>query len=270
MQRFRPCNLCADHRAGVKFSKDNFSIVQCPGCGLVYVGEDPAEIDFENLYGESYYKGGDDKVFADYLGQEGERRAAARRKLWGLKRLVPSGRLLDVGCAAGFFLVEAAAAYDVEGVELSAFSSRFAREHFGLKVTTGALAEARFPSGRFDVITLWDVIEHVPNPLAVLSEASRLLRPGGHLVLTTGDIDSSLAKAKGADWSLMGPPWHLYYFSKATMSRMAQGAGLQVKSFAAHGEVTDLPVLRHRVFRLIANAVGSGDIMQATLVKVGT
>ena len=269
MQRFRPCNLCADQRASLRFSKDDFSIVQCPNCALVYVGEDPARIDFETLYGESYYKGGDDKVFADYLGQERERRAASRRKLWGLKRLAPSGRLLDVGCAAGFFLAEAVAAYEVRGVEFSAFSSRFAREHFGFDVTTGTLTDARLPSGHFDLITLWDVIEHVPDPLEVLTEAARLLRPGGHVVLTTGDIDSAFAKAKGADWSLMGPPWHLYYFSKATMSRMAERAGLRVKSFAAHGEVTDRPMLRHRLFRVMANLAGGGDIMQATLVKAG-
>ena len=265
--RFRPCNLCGEQLAALWFCKDDFSIVRCASCDLVYVGEEPATIDFESLYGESYYKGGDDRVFADYLGQERDRRAAARRKLWGLRRHMPSGRLLDVGCAAGFFLAEASAVYEVEGVEFSAFSSRFAREHFGLKVATGSLKEARLEAGRFDLITLWDVIEHVPDPRELLTEAARLLRPGGRVVLTTGDIDSRFAKAMGIHWSLMGPPWHLYYFSRITMARIARAAGLEVESFAAHGEVTDLPVLRHRLFRVMANLLGGGDIMQATLVK---
>lgn len=267
MQGFRSCNLCRHDSAALMFVKDGYRIVRCDHCSLVYVGDELAGIDFAALYGEAYYQGGSNQVFADYLGQAAERRALARRKLWRLRRLARSGRLLDVGCAAGFFLAEASRHYDCEGVELSAFASAFAREQLGLTVRTGTLAEARFESASFDLVTLWDVIEHVADPREQLEEVARLLKPGGHAVLTTGDIESGYARARGADWPLMGPPWHLYYFSRATLARMAAAAGLRSVGCTALGTVSDHPLLRNRPARVLAHLTGQGDIMQMTLAK---
>jgi SAM-dependent methyltransferase len=269
MQAFRPCNACEATGPDLLHVKDRYSIVGCRHCGLVYVGDDLALIDFKAIYAEDYYKNGNDRVFADYLGDEAQRRALARRKLWTLRRLHAGGRLLDVGCAAGFFLAEARTRYTVTGVELSEFSSSFAREHFGLNVHTGSLIDAALPAAEFDLITLWDVIEHLPDPRLVLTEAARVLAPGGHLVLTTGDIGSRYARELGWDWPLIGPPWHLYYFSRQTLSGLALAAGLRAVSCAAHGMVSTDPLMRFRLARAAANLAGAGDIMQMTFVKHG-
>lgn len=288
----RPCNACGAPSPQGLFERDGFHIVRCGSCGLVYVGEDPATIDFEALYDESYYTGGQggagvsvacaasgasgasaasvpsgaaSQVFDDYLGQEAARRASARRRLWSLRRLQPRGRLLDVGCAAGFFLAEARAAYEVQGVELSAYSSAHARERLGLDVFTGTLHEAALPSARFDLVTLWDVIEHVPDPAAVLAEVARVLAPGGRVVLTTGDIGSAYAQARGAQWHLMTPPWHLYFFSRATLGRLAARAGLRVQGVAARGVAGDSALARSRPGIVLGHLLGRGDIMQVTL-----
>jgi SAM-dependent methyltransferase len=262
---YRDCHLCAAPGPQLRFVKDGFSIVECRRCGLVYVGDHLAGIDFQSLYGESYYRGGNAQVFADYLGEERARRAVARRKLWSLRRLTANGRLLDVGCAAGFFLAEARRYFDVQGVELSEYSSRFAREHLGLPVFTGSLAAAKLAEASFDLITLWDVIEHVPDPLNVLRECRRLLRPSGHVVLTTGDIGSGYAVRTGSNWHLLAPPWHLYYFSRRTMTSMADRAGLSIAGMSAKGVSGDGWLARSRPGVVIGNLLGHGDIMQATL-----
>jgi len=264
---YRSCIVCGSADPVLQQSKDGFSIVGCRGCGLVYVGEDPLTIDFDAIYGEAYYTGGSDAVFADYLGQERARRAGARRRVWGLRLQRASGRLLDVGCAAGFFLVEAKRHYQVQGVELSEFSSRFARERFGLDVFTGTLEQAGLPAAQFDLITLWDVIEHVPDPDAVLAEAARLLKPGGRLVLTTGDIGSAYARRSGAQWHLLAPPWHLYYFSRETMARLGAKAGLQVLGIQARGVAGDGRWWRSRPVIALCNLFGRGDIMQVTFAR---
>lgn len=269
MTAWRACKACGAGDPRARFERDGFHIVECRACGLVYVGEDPASIDFGRLYDESYYTGGQEGVFADYVGQAPARRAAARRRLFTLRRMKPAGRLLDVGCAAGFFLAEAQAHYRVRGVELSEFSSRFAREQFGLDVVTGTLHDAAFEAASFDLVTLWDVIEHVPDPAAVLAEVSRVLAPEGRVVLTTGDIGSAYAQQRGAQWHLMTPPWHLYFFSRATLATLAARAGLRIVHVAARGVAGDGAWARSKPGIVLNHLVGRGDIMQVTLAPAG-
>jgi SAM-dependent methyltransferase len=267
----RACPVCGQADPAPLFAKDGYSMVRCTACSCVYVGEDPAGIDFDALYGQAYYTGGSDAVFADYVGQEAARRAHARRKLAVLRHLPPriphQGRLLDVGCAAGFFLAEAQAHYEVQGVELSTWSSAYARDRLKLPVTTGTLQQAALPADRFDVVTLWDVIEHVPEPVPLLAEAARVLKRGGRLVLTTGDWGSDYAQRHGADWHLMTPPWHLTMFSRATLARAAQRAGLRVVGWRSEGVAGDGPLWRSRPGLVLSRLLGLGDIVRLTLQK---
>ena len=267
----RDCPVCGSSGPTLLFQKDGHPMVACRACGCVYVGDDPAAIDFDALYGEAYYTGGSDAVFADYVGQEAARRAHARRKLAVLRTLPPriarSGRLLDVGCAAGFFLAEARAHYTVQGVELSTWSSAYARDRLHLPVHTGTLQDARLPADHYDVVTLWDVIEHVPEPVPLLAEAARVLRPGGRLVLTTGDWGSAYAQRRGADWHLMTPPWHLTMFSRATLQQAAARAGLQVVAWRSEGVAGDGPLWRNKPALLATRMLGWGDIVRLTLTK---
>lgn len=265
MKAWRGCNACDAEGPREGFERDGFHIVECLKCGLMYVGENPRDINFAALYDEHYYKGGHQGVFADYVGQAPARRALARRRLWTLRGTVPNGRLLDVGCAAGFFLVEAKGRYDVKGVEFSEFSSAFAREKYGLDVFTGTLEAAALPANSFDLITLWDVIEHVPDPCAVLTEVARVLSPTGRVVLTTGDIGSDYARAHGADWHLITPPWHMYFFSQATMGTLAKRAGLRIERVAVRGVAGDSRWARSKPGILLDHLLGKGDIMQVTL-----
>jgi SAM-dependent methyltransferase len=263
--------VCGTAAPAPLFVKDGYQMVLCGNCSLVFVGADPASIDFGALYDEAYYTGGSDAVFADYVGQEAARRAQARRKLALLRHLPPriprSGRLLDVGCAAGFFLAEARAHYQVQGVELSAWSSAYARDRLGLPVVTGTLMDAALPAARFDVVTLWDVIEHVPDPVPLLAEAARVLKPGGRLVLTTGDWGSAYAQARGADWHLMTPPWHLSMFSRATLARAAERAGLRVVAARSEGVAGDGWLWRNKAALLLSRLAGRGDIVRLTLAR---
>jgi len=268
MPVFRACNLCGNTGPKLLWERNGYAIVECSRCGLQYVGQNPEDIDFATLYSESYYTGGGGQVFADYVGEERARRASARRKLRSMRLRTPrSGRLLDVGCAAGFFLVEARRYFEPQGVEISEFSSGVARERFGLDVFTGTLQDAKFTADSFDVITMWDVVEHLPDPKTVLIEASRVLRPGGSLVLTTGDVGSRYARRAGPNWHLLEPPWHQYYFSRATMSAMGAAAGLRLQACTSIGVASDLRVLRSLPGRVATNLLGLGDTMEMTLTK---
>lgn len=267
----RPCPVCAGSQSGApRFQRDGYELVSCSGCGTLFVAQDPSAIDFQALYGEAYYRGGHEAVFADYTGQAQARRRSARRRLHSLRWLEGAprkGRLLDVGCAAGFFLAEAQAWYEVQGVELSAWSSAYARDQLKLPVITGSLEDAALPAAHFQLITLWDVIEHVADPVPLLREAARVLAPGGRIVLTTGDWGSAYAQRQGERWHLLTPPWHLTMFSRATLAEAARRAGLRARRIASEGVAGDGPIWRHPLALLATRGLGMGDIMRVTLER---
>jgi 2-polyprenyl-3-methyl-5-hydroxy-6-metoxy-1,4-benzoquinol methylase len=102
-----------------------------------------------------------------------------------------TNRLLDVGAGAGLFLASArAAGWDVEGVEIAGYGPVYAQKHFDLHIVHGTLHDAQFPDDHFDIVMLQDTIEHVSDPLELLTEVCRVLRPGGGVILSTPNVDS--------------------------------------------------------------------------------
>ena len=195
-------------------------IVECPGCALVFYA---GAASTDALYGQSYFDGGE---YLDYRADQKVLQRNFRRHLPLLERWAPSGRLLELGCAYGFFLQVAAGRWQARGIDVSAEAVRHARDVLGLDaVQADFLALPDEPNG-YDLICLWDTIEHLPHPIATVEKAARWLKPGGTLALTTGDVESGLARLQGERWRQLHPPTHLFYFSPATLRRTAVRAGL--------------------------------------------
>lgn len=141
----------------------------------------------------------------------------------------PGGRALDIGCGNGSFLTYLKHhGWEVAGVELSAAAARAAKEQFGIDVFVGDLADAPFAPASFDFIHLSHVIEHVPDPTAVLRSAASLLRPGGTVYIETPNEASFGAHVCGEYWFPWESPRHLYVFSPATLRGCIEAAGLRV------------------------------------------
>jgi len=134
--------------------------------------------------------------------------------------------LLDVGCGAGFWLnVAIEAGWDGLGIDLSPDAIAFARDRLGLNVIAGRMQDRELPESTFDVITLLETIEHLFDPMAVLRQAHRVLRPGGLIAITTPNLNSLAFKFLGQDWSILSPTEHLYYFTERTIRQMLIHAG---------------------------------------------
>jgi SAM-dependent methyltransferase len=221
------CGSITEH--DFRFHVNGWRIFQCRLCGTGCTdahGFDPAL-----YYTEDYFCGGHADGYSDYLGSEEVLRPEFARSVDFIRRYRPGGRLLEIGCAYGFFLMEARGHFDVIGLELATEAADHARDA-GLHVLQGEPDEKTLREiGNVDVIVMLDVIEHLPDPRQTLALCRRYINPGGIIVITTGDFGSVLARSAGKKWRLMTPPQHLWFFTGEGMRRLATGAGFSMPHF---------------------------------------
>ncbi len=227
-----PCNLCGSTDQKSFCPGNGRGLVQCQACGLVYVSPRPDPEVLYKLYSETYFRNPDSGTvgYTNYLKDEPNIRRTFARRLKFLERFVAPGRVLDVGCAAGFFLAEAQRrGWQAEGLDISAFAVKYSRDRLGLDTRHGNFLDLDYPEITYDLITMWDVIEHVPDPMGYLDKAATLLRPGGILALATPDVDSLPARLTGRRWvGYKLSEEHVYYFSTRTLTAMLDKAGFDV------------------------------------------
>lgn len=217
------------------------TIVECLNCGLVYAN--PRYNSGEML---AKYQAVEDPL---YVEERDGRVLTFERHLRPLEELMPPDkgrRLLDVGCHIGVFVeIAAQRGWDAWGVEPSRWAATLAQQA-GLQVVEATMATSCFDDASFDVITMWDVIEHLEHPSAEVRQAYRLLKPGGLLVAHTMDLDSVFARLMGPRW-----PWlmemHLYYFNRETLTKLLQQAGFRVLKIKAQGRYLRLGYLATRI-----------------------
>jgi len=232
-------------------------VVRCRGCGLVYLNPRLSTDTVQSAYEE----------VADtrYLEEREGRVHTFARALNELERYAPRGHLLDVGCHIGVFLELAVArGWAAHGVEPSHWASTYARG-LGLAADCGTLRGCAYPSASFDVVTLWDVVEHFPDPAAELREVHRVLRPGGLVGITTMNIASPVGRVLGPRW-----PWlmqmHLYYFSVRTLSALLARSGFEVVAVTPHRRIVRLSYLLSRAERW---APRLAELLQAGARRLG-
>ncbi len=222
------CKLCGSDNTSLLFVKKGFDIYKCNNCLAGFTDIKPS-FDLSTIYDDSYFSGGQEDGYADYVESENVLRAEFNKNLQFLRRNKTNGnRLLEVGCAHGFFLDEAKEYYDCVGIEVSESAVEFAKErghdvHQGV-VTKGLLDKL----GDFDVICMFDVIEHLPDPVETLKMLNEKLKPGGIIYIVTGDINTAHAKVFGKHWRLMTPPQHTFFFSKKAFRIIMQKLGYEI------------------------------------------
>jgi len=236
----RPCELCGrDSPAQPLYPRRR--IVKCPNCGLVFYdgAADPAEI-----YNAEYFAGAE---YRDYLADRSILEKNFKRRIRMLRRLAPGGRLLEIGSAYGFFLALARRYWHIAGIEIAPGPARYARETLGLDVVAADLLDLPDRTGQYDVICMWDTLEHLARPVRYIEKAARWLAPGGVLAMTTNDIDSFVARIRGRKWRQIHPPTHMYYFSRRTLAAAVTAAGLTPLAASYVGYYRSYRSMLHRL-----------------------
>jgi 2-polyprenyl-3-methyl-5-hydroxy-6-metoxy-1,4-benzoquinol methylase len=226
------CNYCGSLDRRPLFDGPYSDIVECLSCGLIFNAVMPSKQELAAIYTEEYYQSKDSLQYGytDYRADRDNIAKTARKRLREIEKIKPSGHLLDVGCAFGFFLeVARERGWAVSGVEISEYAARYASRELHLDVVNHDAESWTYPERSYDVITMWDLIEHLRDPAGTLRKLGLALKDDGILVLSTPDVESlpaRLMKERWLGWQLRNE--HLHYFSHATLERMLNAAGLEV------------------------------------------
>lgn len=256
-----PCALCGsrkyrviyeaqyskekDHDLARKFraSGDELLIdqlVQCFNCSLVFINPR-----LKSSLVTQGYAAGSDEVF---VSQAAARERTFSKALKSIECFAPhKGSLLDIGTAGGSFLAAAKRrGWNVAGCELNRWMVRWGNKHYGIKIQQGTVFEQHYKKESFDMVTLWDVIEHTPDPAKVARECNRILKPQGLLVINYPDIESWIARLMGRRWLFLTSV-HLYYFTRQTMQKLLDAAGFDVIVVRPHVQELELGYLAQRL-----------------------
>lgn len=256
-----PCTLCGSRKYGVIYDaryqdeKDHDlakkfrasgdellidQLVRCASCGLVFINPR-----LKSSLVTKAYSQGSDEVFIS--------QATARERTFGkaLKKIelyAPNkGKVLDIGTAGGSFLAAARKrGWQVSGCELNHWMVRWGNKHYGLKIQQGTVFEQKYKKESFDLVTLWDVIEHTPDPASVIRECNRVLKNKGLLVVNYPDIGSWIARLMGRRWLFLTSV-HLYYFTRQSMQKLLEQEGFEIMQMRPHFQELELGYLVQRL-----------------------
>jgi len=246
----RACPACGQTtNHAFRYKTNGCAIWQCEGCGLGRA--ETTDFDPQAYYTGGYFSGQRSDGYSDYRAAEPVLRREFARSVAFVHGYRGGGRLLDLGCAYGFFLKEAQRHFDAWGIELAEEAAAHGRRS-GLQVLSGVADETNMARvGDVDVITLFDVIEHLPQPHETLALCCRYLKPGGIIVITTGDFRSLAARVFGVKWRLMTPPQHLWFFTKESLRRMSAHLGLTLEHSGRPAKIVPLSLILFQLRRML-------------------
>ncbi len=233
-QRSGICNLCGRSDFRTIYDFQRYRLVACKDCYLHFLFPPISTSELKDIYSKEYYLSPDSNLYgySDYRKDVDLIVYTSIRRFTELERSFPArGLLLDAGCAHGYFLdVARLHEWKTIGVETHADAVTHAVQRLGLDVRMGDLFQQRFPDNHFDVVTCWDLIEHLTDPQMFFREVNRILKPGGVFELTTPDIDSLPSRIMRRRWMGIKSREHLFFFSKKTLGQYFQNNKFSIMS----------------------------------------
>ena len=222
------CTICGNTSSRFLCRKDEAGYHICPECRVIFQYPPPPPDAMLSYADAEYEKGG---LYREYVESREMKLEHFRRRLERLLPRVHRGRLLDIGCSCGYFMeVAAASGFEVEGLEFSRAAIAAADPSMRPRIYCSSADE--FESSQFyDLITAFDLIEHVPQPKDFLRKVRRLLAPGGWLAMATPDAGHSLRYLMGSSWPMLQPMQHLTIFSRRAMRLALEEAGFSEIAF---------------------------------------
>lgn len=225
------CNNQDKSKFTTRFCKDNINIVQCNECGFVFV---PPYYRKQINYTE--YKN-EDSLKAVIAGNDWLKIQRHKLRYKTIQKYCPKGKLFDLGVGWGHFLhTGRLLGYEVAGIEMAKMPFTYARDYLKLPVECVDFFDYTPRKDYYDLITMWDVLEHIDNCDEAVAKCAEMLKRGGYIVIQVPQIDSYIANKQKENWQAMGLD-HVNYFSKQTISRFLADKGFKVVKIKSSIEV---------------------------------
>ena len=240
------CLVCGENNWSTKWP----GLLECGNCR--FITADLVDFDADRLhelYGHDYFHG---EEYHDYIAEKAITQRSFRLRMRRLDKFIDPARhrsVLEVGSAYGFFLDLVRNRFQrLVGVDVARDAVKYAQEQ-GLDVRLADLPSLDL-TGPFDLVCMWDTIEHLADPGQHLAKIADLTEPGALIAITTGDIGSRLARARGRQWRLIHPPTHLHYFSEDTLTRILDRYGFAVRDSSYCGGFRSLEFAANFVLKV--------------------
>jgi 2-polyprenyl-3-methyl-5-hydroxy-6-metoxy-1,4-benzoquinol methylase len=276
--------LCGKEEPRYLFTTKVHDITKCEFCGVAQTSCAPDAEELAALYGGGYF------AHKKYQLDFGAKREMSRRMtLLARLRIPPGAAVLDAGCATADFVCVSKNKYKMYGSDVSKAAIDVARERnpeLASRIYASNLCDMPIAPGSLDAVVLWDVLEHFSDPLMQLKFITRLLRPGGVLLLSTPDMGSANARLMGRRWAFMTPPEHQFFFNSKSIAYLFGECGLTGVYARSLGKWTSLGFVAYKIGRLVKESprgvlsrirdarvgklpvyVPTGDIMYVGAVK---
>ena len=223
-------------------------MAKCNKCSLIFLDFEPDRKFFTDYYSNEFFNDpGTKHAYSDYEKEAKSLKESFEIRSNIISRYRSGGILLDLGCATGAFLETASKYWQACGVDISEYAV-FQAKQKKLDVFCGEIQDSPYIKQKFDIITLWDTIEHVTDPKLTIQHINKILKPGGIIAMTTGDVGSVISRLCERFWHLYNIPQHLSFFDKFTITKLLEDENFVVR------EILYLPInltLDYLLFRFM-------------------
>jgi 2-polyprenyl-3-methyl-5-hydroxy-6-metoxy-1,4-benzoquinol methylase len=257
-----PFPYCSFSQNRIVYDFDNWKIVECKKCKLMFLNPFPTLEELKRIYNAEYYfnkqfydvKNNNLYGYTDYVTERFIKQLHYRNIIREIKRLLPKGnerklKLLEIGCGLGFFL-DVASDYDFQvlGTEFNEYAIEFIKKNYGFEVKKGELKREMFAKNTFNVVAMFDVIEHLRNAFTTIEIIHDILTPQGMLILTTMDSKSLVSRLLGKRLEdFRRTREHLLFFSRETITKILKQYGFEVIKIKSNPYTFELGILLERL-----------------------
>lgn len=223
------CILCNSSNRTILIQQGEWTVYKCADCGLGFLDPRPDQDELQDLYRNDYFSSHYDEGLKIDSPEMKRRISQEEHRIKFFRGLKRHGKVLDIGCGMGYFLYAGRIyGYEVEGIDVSDDSASYVRNELKIPVTTGSIEEINFKDDSIDIITMWHILEHTPDPRKHLKKARMWLKPDGLLIVDVPNYEGTDAQKMWNSWSGWSLPYHLYHFTSDTLVSMLEKHGFKI------------------------------------------